>query len=222
MRRPLWVDTSPVRFQLRIVNQHLAINRRHLPALLVALLTAADQVALTADKKLPKGKSILTPDVLKTTRLHVGSKPSGEFKVVEVKDQPFQQPINARVKERPDNPWTVQISTLTTQPVKAGEVVLLSFYVRTIESKNPESKGHFTVFFGVPEGPEQTVGKEVDAGAKWTKVQIPTTVAADYEAGKAMLNLDLGYESQVLEFADIKLLHYGRAVKESELPRSGT
>lgn len=222
MRRPLWVDTSPVRFQLRIVNQHLAINRRHLPALLVALLTAADQVALTADKKLPEGKSILTPDVLKTTRLHVGSKPSGEFKVVEVKDQPFQQAINARVKERPDNPWTVQISTLTTQAVKAGDVVLVSFYVRTIESKNPESKGHFTVFFGVPEGPEQTVGMEVDAGAKWTKVQIPATVAADYEAGKSMLNLDLGYEPQVLEFAEIKLLHYGRTVKESDLPRSGT
>ena len=98
----------------------------------------------------------------------------------------------------------------------------VGFYVRTIESKNPESKGHFTVFFGVPEGPEQTVGMEVDAGAKWTKVQIPATVAADYEAGKSMLNFDLGYEPQVLEFADIKLLHYGRAVKESELPRSGT
>ena len=141
---------------------------------------------------------------------------------MEVKDQPFKQAINARVQERPDNPWTIQISTLTTQAVKAGDVVLVSFYVRTIESKNPEGKGHFTVFFGVPEGPEQTVGMEVDAGAKWTKVQIPATVAADYEAGKSMLNLDLGYEPQVLEFADIKLLHYGRAVKESDLPRSGT
>lgn len=47
------------------------------------------------------------------------------------------------------------------------------------------------------------------------------TVAADYEAGKSMLNLDLGYEPQVLEFADIKLLHFGRTVKESDLPRSG-
>ena len=199
------------------------MKRHPLPVLFVTLLTAAAQFALAADKKVPEGKSILTPDVLKTTRLHTGPKPSGEFKVVDVKDQPFKQAINARVKERPDNPWTVQISTLTTQAVKAGDVVLLSFYVRTtIESKNPESKGHFTVFFGVPEGPEQTVGMEVDAGPKWTKVQIPATVAADYEAGKSMLNLDLGYEPQVLEFADIKLLHYGRAVKESDLQRSGT
>ena len=218
----LWVDTRHARFQLQTVNHHDAMKRFPLTALLVSLLAAAAHVALAADKKSPEGKSILTPDVLKTTRLHVGPKPSGEFKVVEVKDQPFQQAINARVKERPDNPWTVQISTLTTQAVKAGDVVLVSFYVRTIESKNPENKGHFTVFFGVPEGPEQTVGMEVDAGAKWTKVQIPATVAADYEAGKSMLNLDLGYEPQVLEFADIKLLHYGRAVKESELPRSGT
>lgn len=197
------------------------MKRYSLPVLFVALLTAAAHVVPAADKKIPEGKSILTPDVLKTTRLHVGPKPSGEFKVVDVKDQPFKQAINARVKERPENPWTVQISTLTMQAVKAGDVVLVSFYVRTIESKNEGGKGHFTVFFGVPEGPEQTVGMEVDAGAKWTKVQIPATVAADYEAGKSMLNLDLGYEPQALEFADIKLLHYGRTVKEDDLPRSG-
>jgi hypothetical protein len=219
--RRLWIDTRHAGFQLQAVNQHLAMKHFRLPVLLVALLTAVAHVAPAADKKVPDGKSILTPDLLKTTRLHVGAKPSGEFKVVEVKDQPFQQAINARVKERPDNPWTVQVSTLTTQTVKAGDVVLVSFYVRTIESKNEGGKGHFTVFFGVPEGPEQTVGMEVDAGAKWTKVQIPATVAADYEAGKSMLNLDLGYEPQLLEFADIKLLHYGRTVKESELPRSG-
>ena len=190
-----------------------------LSSMLVVLL--AGVLVHAAEKALPAGKSILTPDLLKTTRLQVGPKPSGEFKIVEVKDQPFQQAIHARVKEKPENPWTVQISTLTTQAVKAGEVVLVSFYVRTIESKNEGGKGHFTVFFGVPEGPEQTVGLEVDAGAKWTKVQIPATVAADYEAGKSMLNLDLGYEPQVLEFADLKLLHYGRSLKESDLPRSG-
>ena len=99
------------------------MNRRL--ALLVSLLAAVAQVALAADKKVPEGKSILTPDLLKTTRLHVGPKPSGEFKVVEVKDQPFQQAINARVKERPDNPWTVQISTLTTQAVIAAALLNL-------------------------------------------------------------------------------------------------
>ena len=106
-----------------------------LATLLVAVLVHA------ADKSLPEGKSILTPDLLKSTRLHAGPKPSGEFKVIDVKDQPFKQAIQARVKEKPENPWTVQISTLTTQAVKAGEVVLVSFYVRTVESKNDGGKG---------------------------------------------------------------------------------
>lgn len=183
--------------------------------LLSNLIVASLAVVLgrANEKTLPAGKSILTADLIKSTRLHVGSKPSGEIKIVEVKDQPFQQAIHARVKEKPENPWTVQISTLTTQAVKAGDVVLVSFHVRMIESKNAGGKGHFTVFFGVPEGPEQTVGLEVDVGAKWRQVQIPATVAADYEAGKSVLNLDLGYEPQVL--------HYGRSLKESDLPRSG-
>lgn len=68
------------------------MKRFSLPVLLVALLTAAAQVALAADRKVPEGKFILTPDLLKTTRLHFGPKLSGEFKVVDVKDQPYQQP----------------------------------------------------------------------------------------------------------------------------------
>ena len=76
----LWVDTRDAGFQLQIVNQHLAMNHLRLSALLVALLTVAAHVVLAADKKVPEGKSILTPDPLKTTRLHVGPKPSGEFK----------------------------------------------------------------------------------------------------------------------------------------------
>ena len=185
-----------------------------------ALLTVA---AADADKKLPEGTSVLTAGGVKGARLHGGENGRfGQFEIVEVKDQPFTQAIRARVKTQPVNPWLAQISTLTVLPVKQGEVVLLSFYVRTIESKNEGGKGRFTVYFGIPDGPEQTVAQEVVAGAKWVKVQIPARVAADYEAGKAMLNLDLGYEPQLLEFADIKLTNFGTKAKMSELPNTGT
>lgn len=190
-----------------------------------ALVSAAllSAVAADADKKLPEGKSVLIAGGIKAARLHGGENGRfGEFEIVEVKDQSFAQAIRARVKSLPVNPWVTQISTLTAQPVKQGDVVLVSFYVRTIESKNEGGKGRITVYFGIPDGPEQTVAQEIVAGAKWTQVQIPARVAADYEAGKAMLNLDIGYEPQVLEIADIKLTNFGAKAKVSELPSSGT
>ena len=180
-------------------------------------------VAADADKKLPEGKSVLTAGGLKSARLIGGENGRfGEFEIIEVKDQPFAQAIRARIKTQPVNPWLAQISTLTAQPVKQGDAVLISFYVRTIESKNEGGKGRFTVYFGIPDGPEQTVAQEIVVGPKWTKVQIPARVAADYEAIKSMLNLDLGYEPQLLEFADIKVTNFGAQVKLSELPNSGT
>ena len=186
-------------------------------------ITLVSSVAADADKKLPEGKSVLTAGGLKGARLNGGENGRfGTFEFVEVKDQPFTQAIRAQVKTQPVNPWLAQISTLTAQPVKQGDVVLVSFYVRTIESKNEGGKGRFTVYFGIPDGPEQTVAQEIVAGAKWTKVQIPATVAADYAAGKAMLNLDLGYEPQLLEFADIQVTNFGTKAKVSELPSSGT
>jgi hypothetical protein len=190
-----------------------------------ALFSAAlfSVVAADADKKLPEGKPLLTAGGLKSARLSGGENNRfGEFEIVEVKDQPFAQAIRARVKTMPVNPWVAQISTLTAQPVKQGDAVLVSFYVRSIESKNEGGKGRLTVYFGIPDGPEPTVAQEIVVGATWTKVQIPARVAADYEAVKSMLNLDLGYEPQVLEFADIKVMNFGAKVKLGELPSTGT
>ena len=105
-------------FSLKTSANTLAMNRRL--SLLVPLLIAVAHVAPAADTKAPEGKSILTPEVLKTTCLHVGPKLSGQFKVVEMKDQPFQQAINARIKERPDNLWTVQCSTTIILPLRVA------------------------------------------------------------------------------------------------------
>lgn len=192
-------------------------------ALLLGFLFA-DHAASAADaaKKLPEGKSVLTPGI-EGHRLHVGpDNKFGEFTIIDVKDQAFKKAIRARVKQRPTDVWHVQISTLLAEPVKQGDVVLASFYVRKVESKNAGGDGVFSVYFGTPDsGSEPTITQEITVGAQWKKVQIPAEVASNGEAGKAMLNLDLGNEPQLLEFADIKLTNFGRKVGVNDLPKSG-
>ena len=118
--------------------------------------------------------------------------------------------------------WYVQISTLLAQPVKRGDVVLASFYVRKVESKNAGGNGGFSVSFGTPDTDlETTITQEITVGVEWKHVQIPAEVATDYEVGKAMLNLDIGREPQLLEFGDIKLVSYGHKVGANDLPKSG-
>lgn len=191
--------------------------------LTAALLAIACITAFAEEKKLPEGKSVLKPGGIKAPELHTGPDGKfGEFSIVDVKDQPFKQAIRARVKERPADPWIVQLNTLSAESVKQGDVILASFYVRTIESKNEGGKGAFSVYFGIPEGGvDPSITQEISVGKEWTKVQIPATVAADYAGGKSMLNLDIGLDPQTLEFAEIKLINYGAKVKPSDLPSSG-
>ncbi len=159
---------------------------------------------------------------MKAARRHVGPKPSGEIKTMDVEGQPFKQAIRVAVKEMPENPWTVQLSTLTSADVKEGDVVLASFWARSVETKAAGTKAEFLVYFGIPEGGvEHSIAQELSIGAKWTKVQVPARVVADYASGKAMLNLDFGYAVQTVDVADIKLTNFGRAVKLEDLPSSG-
>jgi len=189
----------------------------------LCLLSAPRTGAGADEKKLPEGKSVLTADVIKSTR-RLGGEDNRfcDFKTVEVKDQSFTKAIRAKVKEKPESPWDAQISTLTAVPVKEGDILLVSFWVRTIESKNDGGKGYFSIYFGVPEsGLEQSVADDITVGDKWKKVQMPARAAASYESGKAMLNFDMGYEPQTLEFGDIQVINYGDKAKLSDLPSSG-
>lgn len=185
-------------------------------------LLAAITLAHAADgKKLPEGTPVLTPGI-EGHRLNAGPNAEGEFKIIDVTGQPFKKAIRAEVKKRPTDVWHTQVSTLLAKPVKRGDVVLISFYVRSLKSTNFGSKGVFNVYFGTPETElEVTFAEELSAGEKWVRVQIPATAADNYEAGKGMLNFDFGFEPQTLEFADIKLVDFEKKVKESELPSSG-
>lgn len=187
----------------------------HLFALAICALALSAPAA--DDKKLPEGKSVLTPGI-EGHRLHGGPNAEGELKIVDAEGQPFKKAIRAAVKKRPAEVWHTQISTLLAQPVKSGDVVHISFHVRAVGS----GSGTFNVYFGTPDTDlEVTFAEELSAGEKWKHVQIPATVAANYEAGKGMLNFDFGFDPQTLEFADIKLINYERKVRESDLPRSG-
>lgn len=202
--------------------RHLTLNPTVAGVLLGLLLTSIVSSAAEAAKKAPAGKSVLTPGI-ESHRLNMGPDSKfGEFTVIDVKDQPFKKVIRARVKQRPEQTWFVQISTLLAEPVKRGDVVMASFHVRKVESKKPGGDGVFSVYFGTPDTDlEPTINQGITIGAKWTLVQIPAEVAADYQAGKGMLNLDLGNEPQLLEFGDIKLVNYGRKVGVNDLPKSG-
>lgn len=190
-------------------------NWRFLTSLTGAIFTLAMVHPLRAadDKKLPEGKPALTPG-LAGHRQNAGPDGEAEFKVIAVEGQAFKQAIQAKVNKRPSEVWHTQISTLLAQPVKRGDVVLISFQVR--------GKASFNVYFGTPETElEVTFAEELSSGDKWKLVQIPATAADNYEPGLGMLNFDFGFDPQTIEFGDIKLINYGRNVKEGDLPRSG-
>ncbi|HSH95796.1 MAG TPA: hypothetical protein VK968_16750 [Roseimicrobium sp.] len=167
-------------------------------------------------KKLPEGKPVIKA-APGSQNLNSGPNMEGEITKVVVEGKSFKEALRVKVKKQPTDVWHVQVNNMLTEPVKKGDVVLISFWVRKVEGG-----GRFNLYFGTPETElEVTTSEELTADKEWKQVQIPATAAASYEAGKGMLNFDTGTGEQILEIADIRLVNYGSKVEESALPKSG-
>ena len=73
--------------------------------------------------------------------------------------QPFTKAVRAEVREKNQNPWDVQLGLKVAQPVKAGDVILATVYVKA-EASRAES--------GEERGERDGDGREADQSLQCT------------------------------------------------------
>jgi len=174
--------------------------------------------AQTVGIPIPEGGELVFDHSPEAQRLNKGPEEAvAEFESVDGKGTGFQKAIRGQVLGTlPEKPWYAQISTAAAADLMQGDTVLLSFWARTVTTEADEGAGEFLVYFGVPaaEGTAEAdrlptsynLMKKV--GPDWKQFLLPVTIAADYTASPALLNLDFGYAVQTLEFAGIRAHRY--------------
>jgi endo-1,4-beta-xylanase len=187
----------------------MLILKGFLVALLGVLAIPALSVAADPVPQLPPGgQSLLPSDTLKP----------GQFKLVDIQNQPFPTAIEVEVANPPELPWLLQFSEDLTGAIKRGDVCHVRFFARNIHSMTG------TAALGVVveqnhEPWDKAAEQNFTVGSEWQAVDLPFIARRDFPAGGAHFCIRLGYAQQKLQFAGLQVLNYGNQVKYTDLPR---
>jgi GH35 family endo-1,4-beta-xylanase len=133
-----------------------------------------------------------------------------------VSDPRFGQALSVNVTSVPSAVYGITLGQATTVAVKGGDRLLVEFYARSQTS----SSAKFDTVFEMTSSPyTRSITQTVQMDGNWTKYQIQVTVAADYVAGAAQLDFQLGSQIQSFQLAGIRVLNYGPS--PSLYPSSG-
>lgn len=144
-----------------------------------------------------------------------------ERSVVAVSGQTFDKAIRLEVKERPANAWSAQVGAKTSGPVEKGDVLLMSFWMRTIESRSESGEAAVNAVFEKGAAPHtKSLNQTCSTGREWKQFWLPFTALEKHGAGEARIALHLGLGVQTLEVAKIEVTNFAKSVKLNDLPRT--
>ena len=155
---------------------------------------------------------------IKEFELQGAAKEKVETSVVPVTGQPFTEALRAKIKEASGSEWSVQVQALTKLPVKAGDSLLATFYVRATEMQEA-GKAETQFVFERAAGPyTKSITYPLFVTSEWRKVHVRFTSKEDYAPGQAQMIFRLGYEPETIEIAGVTVENFGKDVKVRELP----
>lgn len=177
-------------------------------------------------KEYAKNFSELNPVLLRDAYPVVANNSMNEYKIYSqdgslekiIADE-YKNSIEIKTFKEFNNDWDLEISAKNTQPIMEGDVVLLTFYMRTISSITSSKLGFTRVYFQQPSPPwEKVLNENITSDDKWRKFQLSFTSPRDFKTGEGGLYFALGYSKQTIQLADITLTNLGTNVKQQDVP----
>ncbi len=146
---------------------------------------------------------------------------SGQSEFTRTTGEGFDKVLDFNTKGRVANVWDIEVNAKTKNPVLEGDVLFISFYMRTLYSKDESGAGFAHVYFQQASPPwSKSVHQQVTAAGDWVHYKIPFVSQQDFLPGEASLNFGLGFGDQHIQIADPKLVNFGQNVAKDVLPRT--
>ncbi len=174
--------------------------------------------ALLAVPGLPQQPvSIIRGDPFACFSMH--GAPASSLAIIGVDGMPFTRAWRIRTPWLSANPWDIRIRCFDTLPVKRGDTILATFWMRTVTSQSGVGLTTLVVEKGKEpwtKSAEWTAG----AGTEWKKIEIPFTMVETYStAGSEGYNISfwVTFDPQEIEIGGLSVLNYGPNYPYSQL-----
>ena len=116
--------------------------------------------------------------------------------------------------------WDVRLEYHSTAPVRKGDRLLLSFWVRAVRPLPAQTVGFMRFSLHLPGEKMPNAAAGLGLEMAWRRYDFPLIATVDAAAGTIYGNFDLGGGDQLLEMRDVELLNYGPDYPLEKLPRT--
>lgn len=141
----------------------------------------------------------------------------GELTVLNQPEGAAGRAYRVKTTGTPSAKWAVQLRARTSAPISKGDVVFATFKARSAGSMVGDATTEFVFERAAPDW-EKSAALTVTVGLAWTDVFIPFRAQTDLEAGEAQISFRVGYASQAIDIAEIRVMNLGPDYALDTLP----
>lgn len=117
------------------------------------------------------------------------------------------------------NPWDVGAGSLTTKPIRRGDVLLLAVWLRAERLPAGAETARVNVRLQEAAPPYAGIGSaDVRVGSEWKMYFAQAVAARDYAPGAAGATIQLASASQAIDLGPVFILDFGPNYDRSSLP----
>jgi endo-1,4-beta-xylanase len=162
-------------------------------------------------------QALLPADSASAFRLSSSAGEYARMSPVAVTGQPFSTALRVEVTKKPGRASDVQLATPIDASVASGDVLLVSFWMRSATSAEATLDAGFRASGGGFRG-FSALNTAAVAGPAWKKIQYPFASTRAYNKGEAEVFLTIGLREQTVEIGGVELVNYGTTKRVSDLP----
>lgn len=191
-----------------------------LTSALRAAPNAAPQAAPPVpDKVLPDNVPLIEPDPA-LFRMQGSAAGDAEVRTIDVQGQPFSKALRVEVKQRPKAEYEMQLAAPVAGPLRKGDVVLLTAWARTIESRDETAEGRLGLVLEQSKDPyDKALSRTFSVKHEWQRFDVPAKVHIDFTNKPPKVLVRVGYALQTLEIGGVTLRKFDPSVRLADLPQ---
>jgi endo-1,4-beta-xylanase len=194
---------------------------RPLAAILVVCVSLA---SLRAQTPRPPGDDLLAGQGVKGFGLQLmpGTFDAVNVRLVPVEGAPgFAEALRVETNRDTNPSFAIQLRGMSRRPVAEGDVGLVRFFARAIESSDESGTGRVGVSVRGATGFGMGFADETfSPPGEWTEFLVPFRAMRGYGPFESVLVFSLGGRKQTVEIGGVDFLHYGKKVAFGDLPRT--
>ena len=143
---------------------------------------------------------------------------NGKSSEIAVEGLPFSMAVRTTIGTDVTNMWDSRLTFEAIEGISNEDVILISFWARTLESVQETGEGVMTICIEHRTTHSKELYRRMAIGRDWRQYFIPITSNTSLDASDVGYAFHLGSPRQVLEFADVKFINYRNNLSVGDLP----